>query len=70
MTLVHNHIQVRLPIAKLKKSTTLKKMMSSVWEAESVMTARIPDHIEKYIKASDFIKALIEARKDKTLTMQ
>ena len=30
----------------------------------------MPDHIEKYIKSSDFIKALIEARKDKTISMQ
>jgi hypothetical protein len=36
MTLVHNLIQVRLPIAKLKKATTLRKVMTSVWETESV----------------------------------
>jgi hypothetical protein len=30
----------------------------------------MPDHIEKYIKSSDFVKALIEARKDKTISMQ
>ena len=44
--------------------------MSTVWETESVQTNKMPEHIEKYIKSSDFIKALIEARKDKTLSMQ
>ena len=70
MTLVHNQIQVRLPISNLKKATTLRKVMSTVWETESVQTNKMPEHIEKYIKSSDFIKALIEARKDKTLSMQ
>ena len=44
--------------------------MTSVWETESVQTNKMPDHIEKYIKSSDFIKALIEARKDKIISMQ
>ena len=70
MILVHNQIQVRLPMVNLKKATTLRKVMSNVWETESVQTSKMPDYIEKYIKSSDFIKALIEARKDKTLTIQ
>ena len=70
MILVHNQIQVRLPMVNLKKATTLRKVMSNVWETESVQTSKMPDYIEKYIKSSDFIKAMIEARKDKTLTMQ
>ena len=44
--------------------------MTSVWETESVQTNKMPNHIEKYIKSSDFIKALIEARKDKIISMQ
>ena len=44
--------------------------MTSLWEKESVETNKMPDHIEKYIKSSDFIKALVEARKDKTISMQ
>ena len=45
-------------------------MMSTVWETESVQSSKMPDYIDKYIKSSDFIKALIEARKEKTLSMQ
>lgn len=70
MILVQNLIQVRLPIAKLKKATTLRKVMTKIWETDSVQTNQVPEYFEKYIKSSDFIKALIEARKDKTLTMQ
>ena len=70
MTLVKNQIQIRLPIQNLKKATTLRKMMSTVWETESVQSSKMPDYIDKYIKSSDFIKALIEARKEKTLSMQ
>ena len=54
----------------MKKATTVRKVITSLWEKESVETNKMPDHIEKYIKSSDFIKALIEARKDKTISMQ
>jgi hypothetical protein len=65
MILLHYRIQVKIPLAKIQKSRTLNKMLSKVWETGSVSTKSngIPDCIEKYLKASDFVKALVEARK-------
>jgi hypothetical protein len=43
-----------------------------MWETASISgnsVHGVPECIEKYLKASDFIKALIEARKTKEITM-
>ena len=63
MTLLHNNLQVRLPLASLKRKKTLTKVITKMWETKSLQSNLMPDSVEKYIKASDFIKALIEARK-------
>jgi len=71
MILLHYRIQVKIPTAKIKQTRTYKKVLSKMWENASVSAASntIPDCIEKYLKASDFVKALIEARKSKQITM-
>lgn len=72
MLLLHNRIQVNLPTAKLKRSRTFKKVLTRMWENASVQgssLSNVPECIEKYLKASDFIKALIEARKLKKISM-
>lgn len=73
MLLLHYSIQVKLPTAKLKRSRTFKKVLSRMWETATIsgtsINAGVPECIEKYLKASDFIKALIEARKAKEITM-
>lgn len=44
--------------------------MTKIWDEDGMdMHGSIPDHIEKYLKASDFVKALIESRKHKQITM-
>lgn len=53
----------------MKRNVTLKKLMTHIWETNSVHTQKMADHLEKYIKASDFMKALIEARKSKKITI-
>lgn len=35
-------------------------MMTTVWETESVGTEVMPMHLEKYVKASDFLKSLLQ----------
>ena len=72
MLLLHYNIQVKLPTAKLKRSRTFKKVLTKMWETASISANSahaVPECIEKYLKASDFIKALIEARKTKEITM-
>ena len=58
-----------MPISKMKPTKTLKRVLTNIWEQDSNITTSIPDYIEKYLKASDFIKALIESRKNKEITM-
>lgn len=69
MTLLHSNMQVSLPIMKIKPAKTLRRVLTNIWEGES-NTTNAPEYIEKYLKASDFIKALIESRKHKEITMQ
>jgi hypothetical protein len=53
------------------KALTYKKIMSKIWEQETLkQSSNMPNYIEKYLKASDFLKALIEARRDQEITMQ
>ena len=71
MTLLHFNIQVQLPITKSKSQTTLRKVVTKLWEENSMSTQwdKMPEGYEKYLKASDFLKALIESRRHKEITM-
>lgn len=69
MTLCQFNVQVRLLIAKMKRATTLKKLATRMWTKQSIQSQKMPEFIEKYIKVSDFVKALIESRKFKQITM-
>lgn len=64
MILLYFRIQVKIPTIKIKRSRTLNKMLSRVWTGSiSNKSSGIPECIEKYLKASDFVKALVDARK-------
>ena len=72
MILLHYRIQVKIPTAKIKRTRTLNKVLTKIWENASVSAqsaAGVPECIEKYLKASDFVKALVEARRSKEITM-
>jgi hypothetical protein len=64
MILLFYRIQVKIPTTKLKRNPTLNKMLTRVWTGSfSNKSSGIPECIEKYLKASDFVKALVDARK-------
>jgi len=64
MVLIYYRIQVKIPTKKIKRNRTLNRMLSRVWTGlMSKEGSNIPECIEKYLKASDFVKALVDARK-------
>jgi hypothetical protein len=72
MILLHYRIQVKIPTAKIKRTRTLNKVLTQIWENASVsaqIATGVPECIDKYLKGSDFVKALVEARKSKEITM-
>jgi len=44
-------------------------MITSVWETASVQTENMPVHLEKYIKASDFLKSLLQGKLGRNTTI-
>jgi hypothetical protein len=70
LTLLHHNVQVRLTMGGAARALTYKRLMSKIWEQESVrVSSSMQNYIEKYVKASDFLKALVEARMDQEITM-
>ena len=69
MTLCQYNVQVRMPISKIKRAKTMKKVVTKLWTINSVHSTKMPDFIEKYLKVSDFVKALIESRRFKQISM-
>lgn len=69
MTLCQYNVQVRMPISKIKRAKTMKKVVTKLWTINSVYSTKMPDFIEKYLKVSDFVKALIESRRFKQISM-
>lgn len=58
-----------MPISKMKRAKTMKKVVTKLWTINSIHSTKMPDFIEKYLKVSDFVKALIESRRFKQITM-
>lgn len=69
MTLIQFNVQVRMLISKMKRAKTIKKVVTKFWTINSIHSQKMPDFIEKYLKASDFVKAVIESRRFKQITM-
>ena len=46
----------------MSKGESVYKFMTNLWDTESHATKTLNHYIDKFIKASDFLRALLETR--------
>lgn len=62
MILVENMVQVRYRIQSMNKGEQVYEFMSHLWDTESYGNKNLNHYIDRFIKASDFLRALLETR--------